>query len=142
MRGSNRFSVYLFALSMSFFPWHSIAEDRPKGPSPAPKELSVMQRKLVHAQGILSGLALNYFDRIDREADALIRVREEATWRLNETEQYLRHSLAFLEDLKEIKKAAKARNLDGATLACLDMTRTCVKCHETLRTLKRTNGDD
>ena len=101
-----------------------------------------MQRKLVHAQGILSGLALNYFDRIDREADALIRVREEATWRLNETEQYLRHSLAFLEDLKEIKKAAKARNLDGATLACLDMTRTCVKCHETLRTLKRTNGDD
>jgi hypothetical protein len=101
-----------------------------------------MQRKLTHAQGILSGLAQNDFDRIDREAEALIKVREEATWRINETEQYLRHSLAFLESLQQMKKAAKAKNLDGATLAYLDMTRTCVKCHETLRTLKKVKGDD
>jgi hypothetical protein len=141
MRHFTRFSFLLLIAGAAFVPWHSQAQERPKGADAPTKEPSVMQRKLAHAQGVLSGLALNDFDRIDKEADALIKVREEVTWKLNETEKYLRHSLAFLEHLQDLKKAAKAKNLDAATLAYLDMTRTCVKCHETLRAQKM-KGED
>ena len=142
MRRLTRLAVCLLATAAAFAPWHSQAQERPKGPDVPPKEPSAMQRKLTHAQNVLAGLALKDFDRIEKEADALIQVRQEVTWRINETERYLQHSLAFLEQVQDMKKAAKARNLDGATLAYLEMTRTCVKCHETLRAQKREKGED
>ena len=142
MRRINRFAFCLLAVAAAFAPWHSQAQERPKGTEVRPKEPSAMQRKLIHAQNILAGLTLKDFDRIEKEADALIQVRQEVTWRINETERYLQHSLAFLEQVQDIKKAAKAKNLDGATLAYLEMTRTCVKCHEVLRAQKRVKGED
>lgn len=113
-----------------------------KKETPPAKEQSVMERKLQHSQNLLNGLALKDFDKINKEADALIAVRKEATWKINETEQYLRHSNAFDDQLQRIKKAAKEKNLDGATLAYLDLTLTCVKCHETLRVQKKKTKDD
>jgi hypothetical protein len=142
MRRLTRFAFCLLAAAAAFAPWHSRAQERPSGTAASPKEPTVMQRKLIHAQNILAGLALKDFDRIDKEADALTQVRQEATWRINETERYLRHSLAFLEQLQDMKKAAKAKNLDGATLAYLEMTRTCINCHEALRAQKRVKGED
>jgi hypothetical protein len=142
MRYPTRLVICLLAAGAAALPWQSRAQDPKKIDPPAAKEPTVMQRKLAHAQGVLTGLALSDFDKIDKEADALIRVRQEVTWKLNETEAYLRQSLAFLENLQDMKKAAKAKNLDGATMAYLEMTRTCVKCHETLRTLRRAKGED
>lgn len=115
-------------------PWSAPLEAQT--PKDAPKEPTVMQRKLQHAQSLLDALALNDFDKLTKNADALLKVREEATWRINETEQYLRYSNAFAEHLNKLKKAAKAKNIDGATLAYLDMTLTCVKCHDHLRVTK------
>ena len=40
-----------------------------------------------------------------------------APQRINETEQYLRHSNAFLDQLQNIKKAANNKYIDGVTLA-------------------------
>ena len=121
-------------------PWNVHGQAK-KDPT-APKELSVMERKLIHAQGILNGLALQDFDKITKETDALILARTEATWKLNDSEKYLRHAVTFDEQLQRIKKAAKNKNVDAATLAYVDMTMTCVKCHDTLRIQKKNYKDD
>lgn len=132
-----RVVTYSLMFSAIFFSWDFRLEGQEKKAAP-----TVMERKLKHAQNLLNGLALKDFDQIVKEADALIAVREEATWKINETEQYLRHSNAFLEQLQKIKKSASNKNLDGATLAYVDMTMTCIKCHETLRIQKGKFKDD
>jgi hypothetical protein len=94
---------------------------------------------LVHAQALLHGIAVQDFDGLARNADALIQCREETTWRLNVTEQYEFHSNAFLEHLLSLKAAAKKKDVEAATLAYLGVARTCIKCHENLRPDRKDN---
>jgi len=37
---------------------------------------------------------------------------------------------------KEIAKKARAKNMDGVTLAYFDLTKSCVRCHEHLREVR------
>ena len=41
--------------------------------------------------------------------------------------------LVFRRSAETMARRARERNLDGATLAYLDLTMTCVKCHQTTR---------
>jgi hypothetical protein len=136
-----RFAFWTLAVTSLVLPW-THAQEKPKKEEPAPKDLTVMKRKLTHAQGVLDGLALQDFDKITKHADGLIEARKDATWLINDTEAYLRYSNTFSEHLQKMKKAAKDKNIDSATLAYLDMTLTCVKCHEHLRSTKRKRVDD
>lgn len=110
----------------------SPAQDKPKTAPPA-KKLTVMQRKLVFAQKVLEGLALEDYDKIGTNADGLIECVKEVTWKLNDTEKYVLYSNDFLRHVENLKKAAKVKNIDAAALAYVDMTLTCVKCHQYLR---------
>lgn len=110
----------------------SLAQDKPK-PVPPPKKPTVMQRKLVFAQKILEGLAKEDYEKIGTNADGLIECVKEVTWKLNDTEKYVLYSNDFLRRVENLKKAAKTKNIDGAALAYVDMTLTCVKCHQYLR---------
>ena len=108
-------------------------EDPPKKPAELPKTPTVMQRKLTHAQRVLEGLALNDFNKIKKGADELTLCAEEASWRVVDTPKYALFSNDFLRNLDGLKKAAKAKNIDAAALAYVDMTLTCVKCHQYVR---------
>lgn len=108
------------------------ADDKPK-PKDEPKKPTVMQRKLSHSQKILEGLAKKDFDAIGKGADGLIECVSEASWKINETEKYVTYSNDFLKRAESLKKAAKNKNIDAAALNYVDMTLTCVKCHEFLR---------
>lgn len=127
----------LFVLSVYLLSWGQHAVGQPKKVEP-----TVMQRKLQHAQGVLNGLVQNDFEKISQHADGLLKAREDATWRINETERYLRYSNTFVEQLQDLKKASKNKNLDGATLAYVEMTLSCVKCHEALRVGKAGKRND
>jgi hypothetical protein len=111
------------------------ADDKP-GQKEPPKKLSVMQQKLVHAQQVLEALATKDFKKLDAAADGLIKGVNDETWKINQTEQYLVYTNDFLRRAKGLKRAAKDKNIDAAALAYVDMTLTCVKCHQFLR------GDD
>jgi hypothetical protein len=106
---------------------------KPKAAPPAAKTLSVMERKLKHAQGLLEGLAMKDFVKIEKSADELMQCVKEATWRINDTDKYLMYSNDFIREIEGLQKAAKKKNVDAATLAYMEMTMTCVKCHEHLR---------
>ena len=73
---------------------------------------------------------------MDAAADGLIECVKDLTWKINETEKYLVYTNDFLRRAEGLKKAAKDKNIDAAALAYVDMTLTCVKCHQFLR------GDD
>lgn len=98
-----------------------------------PKKLTVMERKLLHAQKLLEGLAMKDFDKIDKGTDGLMECLKEATWRINDTDKYLLYSNEFLRNIEGMQKASKKKNIDAATLSYVEMTLTCVKCHEHLR---------
>jgi hypothetical protein len=108
------------------------ADDKPK-PKDEPKKPTVMQRKLAHAQKVLEGLAVNDFTKINTAADGLIECVNDETWKINETKKYLTFSNDFVHRVENLKKAAKNKNIDAAALAYVDMTLTCVKCHQYLR---------
>lgn len=108
------------------------AQDKPKPVTP-PKKPTVMQRKLVFAQKVLEGLAKEDFDKMGANADGLIECVKEVTWKLNDTEKYVLYSNDFLRRAENLKKAAQVKNIDAAALAYVDMTLTCVKCHQYLR---------
>ena len=101
---------------------------------PAPKKPpTVMQRKLAHAQKVLEALALNDFDKIATNADDLTQCAQEAGWKVVKTARYDLYSNDFMRHLDSMKKAAKAKNLDAAALAYVEVTLTCVKCHQYVR---------
>jgi len=109
------------------------AEDKPKPKDPPKKKLTVMERKLAFAQKVLEGLAVKDFKKIDTAADGLIECVKDETWKINQTQQYLVYTNDFLRRAEGLKKAAKEKNLDAAALSYVDMTLTCVKCHQFLR---------
>lgn len=105
-------------------------------PKEAPKQPSVMQRKLGHSQKVLEALAKKDFKELDAAASGLIDCVKDLTWKINETEMYLVYTNDFLRRAEGLKKAARDKNIDAAALTYVDMTLTCVKCHQYLR------GDD
>ncbi|HXD85141.1 MAG TPA: hypothetical protein VN641_01520 [Urbifossiella sp.] len=97
------------------------------------KKPTVMPRKLLHSQKVLEGLALADFDKIGKGAEELRLCAQEASWMAVATPKYRLYSNDFVRDLEGMKKAAKDKNVDAAALAYVDLTLTCVKCHQHVR---------
>ena len=94
----------------------------------------LMAAKLKESQTLLEGLALNKFEKIQKSAEELLRISKEAQFRkVLTTPQYEVHANNFQRSAELVIEKAKAKNLDGATLAYLDMTLTCVRCHQYTR---------
>lgn len=98
-----------------------------------PKKLTVMQRKLVHAQKLLAALVKDDFKQIESAADELKLCASEASWQVVKSDKYERYSNDFIRDLADLKNSAKAKNTDKSALAYVGMTLTCVKCHQYVR---------
>ncbi len=113
------------------------AQEKPKAidppKKPTVKSPTVMQRKLAHAQKVLEGLALEDFDKIRTGSLGLIACYKDASWRINDTDKYLLFSNDFLRRVENLQKAADDKKIDAAALAYVDLTLTCVKCHQYLR---------
>jgi hypothetical protein len=104
------------------------------GRAQSPEELrAFMQLKLKHSKNVLEGLVLEDLDRVAKSAQELALLSQESNWRVFQTEEYVQRSLEFRRAAHAIVAAAKEKNLDGATLAYVDTTMKCVKCHKYVR---------
>ena len=101
-----------------------------------PKLHELMQRKLEHSQKVLEGVALNDFEKIAQNARDLIRISKLAEWRVLKTPQYELYSNEFRRDAETLAARAKEKNLDGAALAYVELTLTCVRCHKHVREVR------
>lgn len=92
-----------------------------------------MRDKLELAQGILEGLSVENYDLIISRSQKLSAMSQEADWKVFENPDYEQQSLAFRRNVDALTKAAKNKNLDGATLAYVRVTMSCVECHKYVR---------
>ena len=82
---------------------------------------------------ILEGLMTNQFDQIVDAAEHLHLMSTATEWHVIQGPVYKQHSTEFRQTVERLKTEAKKKNLDGATLAYMHMTMTCVNCHKFVR---------
>jgi hypothetical protein len=127
-----RTTLILIASAVIALPVGSAPADDPKA-----AQAKLMADKLKAAQKLLGGLATNDFDAIGKSAEDLMIISKAAEFTATgKTPQYEVHTNAFRQALQTITQKAKDKNLDGATLGYVDMTLTCVKCHQHTREVR------
>lgn len=102
---------------------------------------TLMRLKLQHAQGVLEGIALEDFDKVDKHAQGLALVSQAAAWQVFQTPEYLRQSAAFRLTCDELSGHARSKKLDAAALDYVKLTMQCVECHKHIRGVKVTQLD-
>jgi hypothetical protein len=107
--------------------------DEPKKDKENEKVSDLMQKKLKHSQKILEGVAIGDFKKIGDSADELVLISRDAEWKIVKTPRYELISNQFRDNAEDLIKQAKDKNLDGAALAYVNLTLTCVKCHKYVR---------
>ena len=96
-----------------------------------------MHAKLAHSQSILEGLAVENYDQIAKSSQALTLLSEEAGWNVLQTAEYAHQSEMFRRNTKALTEAARKHNLDGSTLAFVQVTLNCVECHKHVRSVQQ-----
>jgi hypothetical protein len=100
----------------------------------------LMIDKLHNSQKLLEGIATGKFDKIQKHAEELIRVSKTAEWLAYKTPRYEQFSNQFQQAAENIVQKAKAKNIDGVTLAYFDLTMSCVRCHTYVREVRDARG--
>jgi hypothetical protein len=103
------------------------------GAPQADKVAVFMRAKLLHSQNVLEGLTTEDYDLIEKGAQDLALASLDSNWQVLQTEDYVRQSAEFRRACGTLRDAAKSKNLDGATLAWMDVTLKCVQCHKYVR---------
>jgi hypothetical protein len=111
------------------------------GQAQDPKIRDLMHKKLTNSQKILEGIAVQDYDKIRDGADELILISKAAEWRVIKSPQYELHSNDFRASAEALSRMAQGKNLDGAALAYVDMTLSCVKCHKYVREVRMARLD-
>jgi hypothetical protein len=92
-----------------------------------------MREKLGHSQKVLEALALEDFFTLEQRSKKLSAMTQEATWQAFQNPDYAQHSATFRRHANSLTKAAQEKDLDGATLAYVRLTMSCVDCHKLVR---------
>ena len=103
---------------------------------PAPKKIALqafMRKKLEASQSVLEGLALEDFDLIAKGARQLKTTSAAAEFLVIHDPLYTEQADEFRRIIDKLERAAKEKRIDGATLAYVDMTMSCVECHKYVR---------
>ena len=103
---------------------------------PENKVSEFMRSKLDSAQNILEGLTVEDYDLIKKGCDNLIVMSKAAEWQIIHGPVYAQDSNEFRQATSHLKKMAEAESLDGAVLAYLRVTMSCVNCHKHVRASK------
>jgi hypothetical protein len=141
-----RFVLVVIALTFAVAIFGPILRSpgQPPAKAPATRPQSdldkLMQKKLQRAQKLLEGIAQNDMDLIKDNAIELLTLSKSAEFKVLKTPQYELHSNEFRRSLDEMLKGAKDRSIDAATLAYVDMTFACVRCHKHVREVRITRG--
>ena len=99
-----------------------------------------MRQKLEYSKNVLEGLSLEHYDLIEKNAKALKVLSQAAEWEVpmipNATD-YVAMTSEFQRYADELVRCAKQSNIDGATLAYVKLTMSCVQCHKFVRFANR-----
>ena len=97
----------------------------------------LMKKKLEYSQQLLESLTLNDLPAAGKQAEALLRIRREAGFRVLKTPEYEHWADSFTTAGEGIIKASKDNNLESAKLHYLGLTMACFNCHSYTRDLRK-----
>lgn len=63
----------------------------------------------------------------------LLKMPSEAKWRVTNDMMYRRYSTEFVQAVEELQKEAEENDIDGASMAWVNVTMKCLKCHKWVR---------
>lgn len=81
-----------------------------------------MRAKLQHSQRVLEGLTTENLSMVAKNSQAMSLLSQDQMWRVLQTPEYFQRSAEFRRAVDSLTEAAKKENLDGATLAYVDVT--------------------
>jgi len=93
----------------------------------------VMKAKLEHTQAVLEAIAIEDFAKAQTNAQKLSRLAQASGWQSRQTPEYELFTLEFRRRADALAQAASEKNVDGATMAYVQLTISCVNCHKHLR---------
>lgn len=93
----------------------------------------VMRQKLIYAQDILRGISLEDYTAIESSARKLKQLSQATGWFARQTPEYELFTAELRRQTDALERAAKNKNIDGATLGYFQLTVSCVSCHKYLR---------
>jgi len=102
---------------------------------PAPDN-TFMRLKVQNSQAVLNGIAVGDFARIEEAADYLVRLSKKTEFQKKDVPDYEHFNQEFRRSAEDLLKTARAKNLDGTTVAYIRLSMSCVACHKHLRDLK------
>jgi len=121
-------------LALSSLVFLTLGRDDSVGQEPGTVKTSTFMRlKLEPAKNILEAIALADYAMISKNAGTIRNLMLDEGWMVVQTEDYRRQSDEFRKVVEQLREAASQKNLDGATLAYVQMTIRCVQCHQSLR---------
>lgn len=103
------------------------------------KRAELMRLKLDYAKNVLEGLTLEKMDLVADNARELKLLSAAAEWEPATVPGplYLTYTREFQRIADAMAKSAREQNLDGATLAYVQMATNCVECHKYVRSTRR-----
>jgi len=96
----------------------------------------IMEDKLRFSQSLLGAIATSDFKKIEGNAEDLFALSRRAEWHVIKTPKYEVQSNEFRRACEAIIAKAKAKNIDGVTLAYFELTMSCVRCHQYVREVR------
>ena len=96
----------------------------------------LMLDKLQTSQKLLEAIATADFKKVGVHAEQLSQLANQAEWMAYKTPKYELHSNEFRRAAENIARKAKDKNIDGVTLAYMDLTMSCVRCHQYVREVR------
>jgi hypothetical protein len=128
-----KFSIAIAALTLIAAPvaiyptWGG--DDQPKEHQPS----VWMKQKLVASQNILAGLTKADWSAIEKNAQSMLLVGYLEKWVRADAPGYQKMMKDFEYANRSLTLAAREKNLDGATIAYVELTISCVRCHKIVR---------
>lgn len=126
--------IAAFVVAGAYGWWAHSADDPPKGVNNDVR--AFMRMKLEASTKILEGLTTENFQLIRDGAKTLRTMSSAEKWRVTNDPLYRQYSLEFSQHAEKLDAKAEARNLDGSTLAWVECTMACIRCHNHARAIK------
>ena len=105
--------------------------DKKDDPDPILKKF--MRQKLHASNQILEGLCTEDLHMVSEGSETLMKMSSEEKWRVSNDIMYRRYSTEFMHAVEELQKEAEDNDMNGTSMAWVNVTMKCLKCHEWVR---------
>ena len=92
-----------------------------------------MRAKLASSQKVIEGLVTENYQRIGKAAAEMKQMSAASQWPTADDKSYEFHQEAFRRQCDQLAKFAETKNLPGAHYTYLQLTTTCINCHDYVR---------